>query len=299
VNTGNSLKKTGTILSFLLPSFIGFMIFVFSPMIMAVALSFTNYSGGPRFRFIGLKNYIVAFTNPDFLSYLFVTFKFMTITVLFQIGLGLMFALILARNFRACATYRGLLYLPNILSSVAVGLAFMFIFEPSSGFMNQMLASLGLPTSKWLASSKSSLSVIITIAIWQNFGYYMVLFIGGLQNISITLYEAAEMDGAGKIKQFFHVTLPGLSPILFYGLTIAIIRGFQVFDYIYIMTGGQQGGGPAGSTNVLAFDIYLNAFTFFRFGYASAESVVLMIIILAVTFLQSHGQKKWVNYDIV
>jgi len=299
VNSTHSLRKTTTILSFLLPSFIGFLIFVFAPMIGAVLLSFTNYSGGPRYRFIGLKNYIVAFTSPDFLSYLFVTFKFMIITVLFQIGLGLAFALLLTRPFKGCGAYRGILYLPNILSSVAVGLAFMFIFEPSSGFMNQFLASVGLPTSKWLASSKSALSVIITIAIWQNFGYYMVLFIGGLQNISRTLYEAAEMDGAGKIKQFLHVTIPGLSPILFYGLTIAIIRGFQVFDYIYIMTGGQQGGGPAGSTNVLAFDIYLNAFTFFRFGYASAESVVLMLIILAVTYIQSHGQKKWVNYDIV
>ncbi len=167
---------------------------------------------------------MVAFTDQNFLSYLLVTFEFMTITVIFQIGLGLGFALLLSRNFKGCSTYRGILYLPNILSSVAVGLAFMFIFEPSSGFMNQLLASLGLPTSKWLASSKSSLSVIITIAIWQNFGYYMVLFIGGLQNISRTQYEAAEMDGAGKIKQFFHVTLPGLSPILFYGLTIAIIE---------------------------------------------------------------------------
>jgi multiple sugar transport system permease protein len=223
----------------------------------------------------------------------------MAVTVLFQIGLGLMFAMLLTRSFKGVSLYRGILYLPNILSSVAVGLAFMFIFEPSSGLMNQLLASIGLPTSKWLAGSKSSLGVIMTIAIWQNFGYYMVLFIGGLQNISTTLYEAANMDGAGKFKQFIHVTLPGLSPILFYGITIAIIRGFQVFDYIYIMTGGQQGGGPAGSTNVLAFDIYLNAFTYFRFGYASAESVVLMIIILSVTFLQNRGQKRWVNYDIV
>jgi len=259
-------------------------------MLGAVALSFTNYSGGPNYRFIGLKNYIVAFTNPDFLSYLYVTFKFMSITVMFQIGLGLAFALVLAKHFKGCRAFRGILYLPNILSSVAVGLAFM---------LNQFLGSLGLPTSKWLASSKSSLSVIITIAIWQNFGYYMVLFIGGLQNISSTLYEAAEMDGAGRIRQFLNVTIPGLSPFLFFGLTIAIIRGFQVFDYVYIMTGGQLGGGPAGSTNVLAFDIYLNAFTFFRFGYASAESVVLMIIILSVTYMQSRGQRKWVSYDVV
>jgi multiple sugar transport system permease protein len=299
VNNTRSLQKTGTILSFLLPSFIGFLIFVFAPMIMAVGLSFTNYSGGPRFRLVGLKNYAVAFSNPDFISYLLVTFKFMFISVVFQIGLGLAFAMLLARQFKGVSTYRGIFYIPNILSSVAVGLAFMFIFEPSSGLMNQFLASVGLPTSKWLAGSKDALNVIITIAIWQNFGYYMVLFIGGLQNISTTLYEAAEMDGAGKFKQFLHVTLPGLSPMLFYGVTIAVIRGFQVFDYIYIMTGGQQGGGPAGSTNVLAFDIYLNAFTYFRFGYASAESVVLMVIILAVTYLQNKGQKRWVSYDVV
>jgi multiple sugar transport system permease protein len=268
-------------------------------MIMAVVLSFTNYSGGPNYKWVGLKNFVIAFTNPDFMKYLFVTFKFMIITVVFQIGLGLLFAMMLAKSFKGCSIYRGIFYVPNILSSVAVGLAFMFIFEPSTGLMNQLLASIGLPTSKWLADSKSSLGVIMTIAIWQNFGYYMVLFIGGLQNISTTLYEASEIDGAGKLKQFFHITIPGLSPILFYGITIAIIRGFQVFDYIYIMTGGQQGGGPAGSTNVLAFDIYLNAFTYFRFGYASAESVVLMVIILLVTYLQSHGQKRWVNYDVV
>ncbi|MCY1151536.1 MAG: sugar ABC transporter permease [Sphaerochaetaceae bacterium] len=294
-----SLKNTGTVMSFLLPSFIGFSIFVFAPMIMAVVLSFTNYSGGPKFRFVGFKNYVMAFSNPDFLSYLFVTFKFMLISVIFQIGLGLFFAILLSKQFRGCSTFRSIFYIPNILSSVAVGLAFMFIFEPSSGLINEFLAFIGLPTSKWLASEKSALNVIITIAIWQNFGYYMVLFIGGLQNISTTLYEAAEMDGANKFKQFIHVTIPGLSPILFYGITIAIIRGFQVFDYIYIMTGGQQGGGPAGSTNVLAFDIYLNAFTYFRFGYASAESVVLMLIILFVTYIQNRGQKRWVSYDVV
>lgn len=295
----NKLKYTGVILSFLLPSFIGFVIFILAPMVMAIILSFTNYSGGPKFKFIGLKNYIVAFTNADFLSYLFVTFRFMITTVIFQIGLGLLFAILLTRKFKGCSAFRSIFYIPNILSSVAVGLAFMFIFEPSTGLLNQFLASIGLPTSKWLASATSALDVIITIAIWQNFGYYMVLFIGGLQNISTTLYEAAEMDGASKFKQFIHVTIPGLSPILFYGVTIAIIRGFQVFDYIYIMTGGQQGGGPGGSTNVLAFDIYLNAFTYFRFGYSSAESVVLMVIILLVTFFQNRGQKRWVSYDIV
>jgi multiple sugar transport system permease protein len=137
------------------------------------------------------------------------------------------------------------------------------------------------------------------ITVWQNFGYYMVLFLGGLQTISATLYEAAAIDGAGPVRRFLSVTIPGLSPVIFFSVTIAIIRAFQVFDQIYVMTGGSWGGGPAGATTVLVFDIYKNGFTHFRFGYAAAESVVLLIIILAVTIIQQQGQKKWVTYDIV
>ena len=114
-----------------------------------------------------------------------------------------------------------------------------------------------------------------------------------------SLYEAASIDGAGWFSKFKAVTIPGLSPILFYGITIAIIRGFQVFDYVFVMTGGQNGGGPAGSTTVLAFDIYRSAFWHHRFGYAAAESVVLMVLILAITIIQQIGQKRWVTYDIV
>lgn len=295
----NLLSEKGTILSFLLPSFIGFCIFVFLPMIMALVLSFTNYSGGPSLKFIGLKNYIVAFSNSSFLQSLGLTFKYMFITVLLQIVLGLIFAMLLSKNFLGCEAFRSIYYIPNILSSVAVGLSFMFIFKPSNGLLNQLLMSIGLEPSKWLAGSKDALNVIILVSVWQNFGYYMILFIGGLLNIPRTLYEASEIDGANFIQKFFNVTLPGLSPILFYGLTIAIIRGFQAFDYIYVMTGGQQGGGPAGSTNLLAFDIYINSFTYFRFGYSSAESVILMLIILFVTYIQNKGQKRWINYDII
>lgn len=294
-----TLYEKGIILSFLLPSFIGFLIFIFLPMLMALFLSFTNYSGGPNFKMVGLKNYAIAFSNDAFVQSLFLTFKYMVITVVLQIGIGLIFALLLSRDFTGCKLFRSVYYIPNILSSVAVGLAFMFIFEPSNGLMNQLFESIGLRPSDWLAGSKDALNVIICVSVWQNFGYYMVLFIGGLQNIPTTLYEAAEMDGANFFKKFLHVTIPSLSPILFYGITIAIIRGFQAFDYIYVMTGGQIGGGPAGSTNLLAFDIYINSFTYFRFGYASAESVVLMVIILFFTYIQTKGQKKWVNYDIV
>lgn len=292
-------KKSATILSFLLPSFLGFMIFIFLPMVMAIGLSFTNYSGGPRFRFVGLKNFSVAFSSPEFWSYLGITFKYMIITVIFQIVLGLAFAMILQHPFKGCGFFRSIYYLPNILSSVAVGLAFMFIFEPSSGLANSLLGAFGIDPLPWLAGENTSMSVIIFVTIWQNFGYYMILFIGGLQNINGSLYEAAEMDGANWWQKFKAVTLPGISPILFFATTMAIIRGFQVFDYVFVMTGGQAGGGPAGSTSVLAFDIYRSAFMHQRFGFASAESVVLMAIILVFTVIQQVGQKKWVTYDIV
>ncbi len=299
MNKRLDVKKGAYILSFLLPSFIGFVVFVLAPMIIAVGLSFTNYSGGPRYRFVGLDNYILAFTSPEFWSYLWVTCEYMIVTVVFQIVLGLFFAVLLQHKFRGCAFFRGVYYLPNILASVAVGLAFMFMFEPSGGIVNSFLASIGLPTSQWLAGPDTALTVLMITAIWQNFGYYMVLFIGGLQNVNASLYEAASIDGAGWWKKFTSVTIPGISPTLFYGITIAVIRGFQMFDYVYVMTGGQFGGGPAGSTSVLAFDIYRNAFTHSRFGYASAESVVLMVIILALTVIQQVGQKKWVVYDVV
>ena len=293
------IQKIKLIAPFLLPGFIAFCIFTVIPIVLAIGLAFTNYSGGIAWKFVGLRNFITAFRSEAFFKGLAVTARYMIYTVVFQIIIGLACALMLYRPFRGFTVFRSILYIPNILSSVAVGLAFMLIFEPTSGIANSLLVSVGMMPSKFLAGESTALSVIIGVTVWQNFGWYMILFIGGLQGINPFLYEAARIDGAGSIKQFFSITLPGLSPVLFYAVTIAVIRGFQVFDYIFIMTGGQFGGGPAGSTSVLAFDIYKNAFVNYRFGYASAEAVILMIIIVAITVIQQHGQKKWVSYDII
>jgi multiple sugar transport system permease protein len=285
--------------AFILPSLLGFLLFVVAPIVMAFGISLTNFSGGPRFKFVGLGNYVLAFTNAKFLSALGVTCVFTVWTVVLQLALGLAFALILNDRIFARNFFRGVIFLPNVLSSVAVGLAFMLILDPKRGPLNQFIASLGLTPPLWLGSEKTSLLTIIMVTVWQSFGYYMVLFLGGLQTISRSLYEAAAIDGANAFRRFLAVTLPGLSPIMFYSITIAIIRAFQVFDQIFIMTGGQLGGGPAGSTSVLVFDIYKNGFSQFRFGYAAAESVTLLLIVLAITLVQQRGQKRWVNYDVV
>jgi len=288
-----------TVAAFILPSLLGFLLFVVAPIVMAFGISMTTFSGGPRFRFVGLGNFALAFTNAAFLNSLSVTIVFTCWTVLLQLALGLAFALVLNERLLGRNFFRSVIFLPNVLSSIAVGLAFMLILDPKRGPLNQFIRSLGLPAPLWLGSEKTSLATIVMVTVWQSFGYYMVLFLGGLQTISRSLYEAAAIDGAGAVRRFLSVTLPGLSPIMFYSITIAIIRAFQVFDQVFIMTGGQLGGGPAGSTSVLVFDIYKNGFSQFRFGYAAAESVALLLIVLAVTLVQQRGQKRWVNYDVV
>lgn len=296
-----SLRKTPwhIVALFVLPSFLGFFIFVAMPIISSMLLSLTNFSGGANFKFVGLRNYLNAFKSAAFWNSLQITFVFTFWTVLLQLALGLIFAMILNEKLPGRNFFRSAMFIPNVLSSIAVGLVFMLLLDPQRGPVNQWLRSVGLPAPLWLSSEKTALITIITVTTWQNFGYYMVLFLSGLQSVSATLYEAAAIDGAGPFRRFITVTIPGLSPIIFFSVTMAIIRAFQVFDQVFIMTGGQSGGGPAGSTSVLVFDVYKNGFSLFRFGYAAAESVILLVIVLAITIIQQVGQKKWVVYDIV
>jgi ABC-type sugar transport system permease subunit len=284
---------------FMLPSLLGFTLFLAIPAVESVFFSFTNFSGGPNFKFLGFTNYINAFASTNFRHNIWVTAVFTFWSVILQLGLGLAFALFLNAPMHARSFLRGTMFVPNVLSSVAIGLIFGLIFDADRGPLNQFLVHMGIPAPRWLAGTSTALLTIILVTTWQNFGYWMVLFLGGLQSVSSTHYEAAAIDGAGPVRRFFAVTLPGLSPIIFFALTMCIIRAFQVFDQIFVMTGGQSGGGPAGATSVLVFDIYQSGFSQFRFGYASAESVVLLVIVLVITLLQQMGQNKWVTYDIV
>jgi multiple sugar transport system permease protein len=295
-----SLERVGwpTILSFLLPGFTGFLLFIFIPMISTLGVAFTNYSGGPNWKFIGLRNFQILLTSPQFHQSLKVTLTFAVYTVILQILMGLLFAVLLNQQLRGKTFFRSLFFMPNVLSTVGVSLAFSMIFNPAQGFANQILAGLGLPGSAWLTSTDTALMSIIIVTLWMSFGYYMIIFLGGLQSINPALYEAASIDGATGFQSFYKVTLPMLSPTMFFAMTISIIGSFKVFDQVFMMTGGSLGGGPAGSTNVVVFDVYLNSFTHYKFGYASAESLILLLIVLAITLIQFRNQKKWVTYDI-
>jgi multiple sugar transport system permease protein len=287
-----------TVLVFLLPSLVGFAIFILAPTIATVGLSLTNFSGGSSLDFVGLRNYVTAFSSARFLNAIGVTFRFVLFSVFFQLGFGLIFALLLNGNLIGKTFFRGLFFLPVVLSNIAVSLAFMLMLNPSRGPINQFLVSLGMEAQPWLTSPDTALGTIVSITVWQSFGYFMVLFIAGLQTISPSLYENADLDGASKLQKLKSITLPMLTPTTFFAVTIAIIRGFQVFDQVFMMTGGQDGGGPSGSTSVLVFVIYRNAFANFQMGYASSQATVLLFIVLLITVIQYRGQRRWVNYDL-
>ncbi len=285
---------------FLLPSFLGFAVFILFPILSSFLLSFTNYSGSfAKTKFTGVHNYILIFKDPKFWKSLSVTLVFVGFSVIFQLLLGFGFALILNGKLRGKILFRALLFLPVILSNVAICMAFLFIFHPTSGPMNNFLESIGLKAIPWLADRKTSLMTIIIIFVWQSFGYYMIIFLSGLQTVNQSLYEVADIDGASNFRKLISITIPGISPVIFFSMIIALINAFKVFDHVYVMTGGQYGGGPADSTRVLAFDIYRNGFLFWQISKGAAESVVLFLIVLAITIVQLRLQKRWVSYDIV
>lgn len=300
--TGRHLRKRSNpiiVLSFLLPSLIGFALFILLPAIATIGFSLTNFSGGFRnLEFVGLRNYIRALTSESFYKALWVTIKFVVLSVGFQLLLAFVFALLLHLPMRGRNVLRGTIFLPSVLSPVAISLAFALMLHPQNGAMNQLLELVGLQPLKWLASEDTALDSIILVTVWQQTGYYMVIFLAGLLSISPTLYEVAEIDGAKWWHKLKNVTIPMLTPTTFFALTMAIIKAFQVFDQVFVMTGGQDGGGPSGSTTVLVFDIYIQGFVFFNMGYAATESVLLLAIVLFITVIQYRQQSKWVSYDL-
>lgn len=292
-------SKAPVILAFLLPSLLGFVLFILLPSISTLVMSTMRYSGGRTMTFIGLRNFARAFSSTAFWRVAGVTTRFVVVSVVLQLALGLFYALLLDRAFRTRVIFRTIFFLPTILSSIAVSLAFALIFHPSRGPMNQFLIAAGIGAQPWLTSPDTALNTIIFVVVWQTFGYYMIIYLAGLQTINDALYESADIDGASTIAKLRHITIPLLTPTTFLCVTLAIIRGFQVFDQVFIMTGGQVGGGPAGSTTVMVFEIYRSAFVSYDMGYAAAEATIMLAVVLAVTLVQYRFQSRWVNYDAV
>jgi multiple sugar transport system permease protein len=243
--------------------------------------------------FAGITNYKKVLTSPMTWKVLGNTLYFITGYMAFTIMISLLLALALSNKLKGHILYRTIFFLPNITSAVAISLVWLWLFNPEMGLVNAALSFFGVAPLGWYASLQWAMPTVILMAVWQSIGYYMIIFLAGLNGISNTYYEAANIDGAGKIHCFFRITLPLLTPTLFFIVTMMLIGGFQVFSEMFMITGG----GPSDSTKSIVMQIYNEAFRYFRMGDAAVLSWILFIIILTVTLIQFKFQNRWVNYD--
>ena len=278
---------------FILPSLVIFITFMIIPIFMGLYISLTDYDGFKTMNFVGLQNYAAMFKD----SYFLVSFKNNIVYTLFTVPgtmiLSLLLAVAVNKGIKGSSVFKTVFFFPYITSMVAVGIIWTLLFNPTVGPINNFIKSIGIANPPgWLLSTKSALPAVMIVTVWKWSGYYMIIFLAGLQGIPKQLYEASEVDGASGLTKFFHITLPLLSPTTFLILILLIINSFQVFDLINIMTEG----GPGRATNVLVYRIYQEGFKYMHFGYASAEAYFLFAIILIITGIQFRGQKKWVVY---
>ncbi len=276
---------------FLFPTVIGVLVFRLIPIGAAFYLSFTDWTllGNPRF--LGLDNYKEAFSNPVFYETLTNTFKFILIYVCGSMVGGLFLALLINVQMKSIGFFRAVLYLPVITSAVAVGVVWNWMLGPTYGIISIFIESLGFEAPFWLTDPKLALASVASVQTWKMVGYYMILFLAGLQNLPKDVMEASVVDGANMFQRFFKVTLPMLSSTIFFVLTIAIIDSFKNFELIYAMTRG----GPRTSSTTLAYDVYVNAFVHYRVGYAATISYVLLALVGLITLMNFYIKKKWVK----
>jgi multiple sugar transport system permease protein len=279
---------------FLLPWLIGLVVITIGPMIASFYLSFTNYSLIQAPKWIGLDNYIRMLTDERLHNSLKVTFIYVLVSTPLQLAVALAIALLLNEGMRGLPFYRSVFYLPSMLgASVAISVLWRQMFEVD-GLVNQILRLFGFEaTRSWIGDPATALWTIILLHIWT-FGSPMVIFLAGLRQIPGMYYEAASVDGASKWAQFRKITLPLLSPIIFFNLVLQIINAFQAFTQAYVVSNGT--GGPSDSTMFYTLYLYQKGFVQFQMGYAAAMAWLLLVIIAAFTAINFYLSKKWVFY---
>ena len=281
---------------FLLPALLAFLLFIGAPMVITIVLSFFDYNMLQGSEWINFDNYIEFFKNPTSWQIIWNTFKLTLILVALHIVIALLLAFVIYKEKRGPVkyVYRTAVYLPSILTTASVAIAWYYMFNYDFGVFNWLISQLGISGVKWLTSSSGVIVAICLFSLWKFVGTPFLYYLIGLQGIPDGYYEAAQIDGANKIQTFFHITLPMLTPTLFFVITITTINTFQIFDEPYIITNG----GPGNASRTLALHVYEKAFKAYEMGYASSVSVVLFIIVLVITIILYSTQNKWVTYDV-
>jgi len=278
----------------LLPSLVGVALFLVIPVIMVIFLSLTRWNLLTPLKWVGLSNYVNIFRFDGMGNSLLVTAYYVLLNIPIQTVVALGLALLLRSKRPGSGVVRTIAVLPFLATPVAMAVVWNWFFSPTTGIINQFLAHLGITGPAWLSNAATAMPVVAFANIWQYAGYNMLFFLAGLQAIPPSMYEAASLDGASKWQQFRQVTLPLLRPTMLFVLVTGVIGSFQVFDTVYVMTAG----GPGNATEVVNLNIYNTAFAGFRIGEASAMSVVLFLVILAVTVVQFRYFNKRTTYEI-
>ncbi len=280
----NSQSAAGWV--FILPALIGTLIFIVIPVICSFGLSFAKWDLLNPIEFVGLENYREIFSDALFFKILINTIVFAVATSVFGVIIPLVLAAIINSKVRGSEFYKTAYFLPFITPMIVIGIVWEWIFDPNISFLNNILQL----HINWLYDTHYAMPAMIIVSVWKLIGYNMIIFLSALGGISQSLFEAAKIDGANSVQTFKNVTIPMLSPTIFFVVIITAISSFQVFDLIYLMTQG----GPLDSTNVLVYAIYKNAFEYFNIGRASALAYVLFSIILVLTLIQWNLRKKLV-----
>ena len=279
-------------LVYILPWLIGMVFLTLYPFINALVISFTDYNLVREPNFIGLANYTRLFQDEDFLGTLTATLKYTVITVPLQLAFALFIAYILNFKLKGINFFRTAYYIPSLLGgNVAVAVLWRFLFQ-QDGLINRIIGVAGIQPVAWLSSPGGAMSVIIILKVWQ-FGSAMLIFLAALKDVPQDLYEAASVDGSTKLHSFIHITMPLITPTIFFNLFMQLVNAFQEFNGPYLVTGK----GPLNATYLTSMYIYDNAFKYFNMGYASAASWILFLIIVAVTLILFATQDKWVYYS--
>lgn len=284
---------------FLLPNVLGFLVFTIGPLFASLGFSLLEWNLLKPPVFLGVENYVDLMRDKEFGRSLRATFYYLAGSVPLGIVVSLALAVALNQHIKGIRLFRTVYFVPVVSSMVAVALMWRWMYNPTSGVLNFMLnrtfefLRLPITAPDWLQSPVWAMPAIIVMSVWKGMGYNMVLFLAGLQGIPRHLYEAAEIDGASRHKQFWRITLPLLTPTTFFVLIISVIGSFQVFEQAYIMTQG----GPVRSTVTTVYYIYENGFQWHRMGYASAVAWALFAMILGVTLVQWRLQDRWVYYE--
>ncbi|MGI8550986.1 MAG: carbohydrate ABC transporter permease, partial [Dehalococcoidia bacterium] len=277
------------------PWIVGFLAFALGPMIASLYFSFTQYNVLSTPKFAGLYNYVYMFTRDRlFIVALERTAYYAVVSVVLGVGGSLLLAVLLDQRLFGVSVFRTLYFLPSLTPIVASALLWGWIFQPQFGMLNYLLSFVGLKGPAWLQSTEWAMPALIIMALWGGLGGgRMIIFIAGLQGIPQELYEAASMDGAGTLSRFLNVTLPLLTPTIFFNLVLGIIGSFSVFSVAYVATGG----GPADATYFYVFHIFNRAFKDLDMGYAAALAWIFFLVLLVFTLIQFAMQKYWVYYE--